>query len=201
MLSFLTKAGRLCDGPSRRELLTVGGLSLFGIGLPDVLQRQALSRDTRRSDNGFKRAEAVILLYLQGAPSHIDLWDMKPDAPEDYRGQFKPIATSAPGMNICEHLPLLARQADKFALVRSIGVKPKGLRNHGSAIYMLMTGHDPGNFSPTGLAVPQRVPTCPRSAPWLHGIGRRPPGRWATSRCAARSRRAQSPASGSSLGY
>lgn len=143
---------------SRREFLTVGGLSLFGLGLPDLLRLriQAAAAEPARqaSGNGFGAAESVILVYLQGSPSHIDLWDPKPDAPAEIRGEFKPIATRAPGMFLGEVLPLLAEQASKFALVRSIGVDPKGLRNHGAAIYMLMTGHDPTNFSQTGLAVP-----------------------------------------------
>src|SRR5205085_8006465 len=79
---------------------------------------------------------------------------LKPDAPVEIRGEFRPIATSAPGVFVSETLPLLARQAHRFALVRSLGVKPRGLANHGAAIYMLMTGYDPSNFSPTGLAVP-----------------------------------------------
>lgn len=150
MLTIQSKPGRLCDGPSRREFLTVGGLGLFGLHLPTVLHRQA------RADAAGARAsaDAVILLYLQGAPSHIDLWDPKPDAPDYVRGEFRAVATKAPGVRLAEVLPLLAQQADKFALIRSLGVTPKGLANHGSAIYMLMTGHDPSNFSPTGLAVP-----------------------------------------------
>ncbi len=159
MLSILGQHGRLCDGLSRRELLTVGGLSLFGLSLPEFFSSRSLGAPNqsparpRRSD-GFGQAESVILVYLQGSPSHIDLWDPKPKAPAEIRGEFKPIATTAPGMFVGEVLPMLAAQADRFTLVRSIGVKPKGLRNHGSAIYMLMTGHDPSNFSPTGLAVP-----------------------------------------------
>jgi hypothetical protein len=155
MLSILGRPGRLCDMPSRRELLSVGGLSLLGLSLPAVSARQAAASSGSDSPRGPKpSAGGVILLYLQGSPSHIDLWDPKPDAPDTIRGEFKPVATSIPGVFLSETLPLLARQADKFALIRSIGVKPKGLRNHGSAIYMLMTGHDPSNFSPTGLAVP-----------------------------------------------
>jgi hypothetical protein len=96
----------------------------------------------------------VILLYLQGSPSHIDLWDPKPAAPAEIRGEFKPIATTAPGLLLGEVLPLLAQQAHRFALVRSLGVKPRGLANHGAAIYMLMTGYDPSNFTATGLSVP-----------------------------------------------
>jgi hypothetical protein len=154
MLSILGKRGRLCDSWSRRELLTVGGLSLVGLTLPNVLRQEAQAQGPRRNQNGFGRAQSVILLYLQGSPSHIDLWDLKPNAPAEIRGEFKPIATKATGLLVSETLPRLARQADKFTLVRSLGVKPKGLRNHGAAIYMLMTGHDPSNFSPTGLAVP-----------------------------------------------
>src|SRR5262245_9068387 len=154
MLSILGKRGRLCDSWSRRELLTVGGLSLVGLTLPNVLRQEAQAQGPRRNQNGFGRAQSVILLYLQGSPSHIDLWDLKPNAPAEIRGEFQPIATNVPGIVLSETLPLLARQADKFTLIRSVGVKPKGLRNHGAAIYMLMTGHDPSNFSPTGLAVP-----------------------------------------------
>jgi hypothetical protein len=154
MLSIQGKPGRLCDTPSRRELLTVGGLSLVGLSLPDVLCRQARAREAGAGGNGFGRARSIILLYLQGSPSHIDVWDPKPGAPVEIRGEFKPIATNVPGVFLSEMLPRLAQQADKFALVRSISVKPKGLANHGSAIYMLMTGHDSSNFSPTGLAVP-----------------------------------------------
>jgi hypothetical protein len=95
-----------------------------------------------------------VLLYLQGSPSHIDTWDPKPDAPDGIRGEFKPIATSVPGTRLAEVLPLLAKQAHRFTLIRSLGVKPEGLANHGASIYMLMTGAGPLNFSPTGLAVP-----------------------------------------------
>lgn len=153
MLSILHRRGRLCDTSSRRELLTVGTLGLVGIGLPDVL-RARTETPSRSSGDGFGRAEGMILLYLQGSPSHIDTWDPKPDAFAEVRGEFRPISTRAPGMMLSEVLPLLAQQADKFALVRSISVKPRGLPNHGAAIYMLMTGYDPSNFSPTGLAVP-----------------------------------------------
>src|SRR5262245_50565896 len=144
MLSIVGRRGRLCDTVSRRELLTVGGLSLLGLSLPNVLRSRGLASDAEvRKLPGFGRAESVILIYLQGSPSHIDLWDPKPDAPVDIRGEFHPIATSAPGIELGEVLPNLAKAAKHFSLIRSIGVDPKGLRNHGAAIYMLMTGHDP----------------------------------------------------------
>jgi hypothetical protein len=129
-------------------------LGLLGLDLADLLHLQAKAGTVSSRTNGFGRARSVLLLYLQGSPSHIDLWDLKPNAPAEIRGEFKPIASKVPGISLGETLPLLARQADKLTLIRSLGVKPKGLRNHGAAIYMLMTGHDPCNFSPTGLAVP-----------------------------------------------
>ena len=154
MLSIVGPSGRLCDSLSRRELLSVGGLPLLGLGLPAFLRTQAAAAEKPSSAPGFGAADSVIMVYLQGSPSHIDLWDPKPRAPAEIRGEFSPIATAAPGLMLGEVLPKLAQQADKFTLIRTVGCKPKGLPNHGSAIYMLMTGHDPGNFSPTGLAVP-----------------------------------------------
>src|SRR5262249_15007320 len=137
-----------------RALLTAGAVGLAGLSLPDFLRARAARRpDANRQPNGFGKAEGVILLYLQGSPSHIDLWDPKPDAPAEIRGEFKTVPTSASGVHLTEVLPLLGKQAHRFTLVRSLGVKPRGLANHGAAIYMLMTGHDPTNFSPTGLAV------------------------------------------------
>src|SRR5262245_40244328 len=146
---MLTILGSVGGSPSRRELLAVGGL-----GLAALLPHDAHAADAAVPAPGFGRARSLIFLYLQGAPSHIDLWDPKPDAPAEIRGEFKPIATTAPGLQLTEVLPLLARQAHRFTLVRSLGVKPRGLANHGAAIYMLLTGYDPSNFSPTGLAVP-----------------------------------------------
>jgi hypothetical protein len=159
MFSVSGPRGLLCDSLSRRELISVGGLSLLGLGLPDFLRHRSLQQSAAAAERpallpGFGKAESVIFIYLQGAPSHIDLWDPKPGAPAEIRGEFAPIATASPGIFLGDVLPQLARQAARYSLIRSVGCKPKGLPNHGSAIYMLMTGHDPGNFSPTGLAVP-----------------------------------------------
>ncbi|MCI0376469.1 MAG: DUF1501 domain-containing protein, partial [Gemmataceae bacterium] len=178
MLSILGKVRR-AGGWTRREFLRIGGLALAG-GLG---QRVGAQMATPRGQ-GFGRAQAVLFLYTQGAPSHIDLWDPKPEALPEIRGEFRPIATRAPGMYLGEVLPRLALEADKFALVRSLGVKPRGLANHGASIYMLMTGYDPSNFSPTGLAVPPspqdppsvgsvvaRYRPAPRGAPSFVSIG------------------------------
>src|SRR5213595_3002958 len=126
------------QGPlSRRELLSVGSVGLAGLCLPSFLHQQGQAASAKSG-----KAESVIFLYLQGSPSHIDTWDPKPEAPVEIRGEFKPIATTVPGMQLTEVLPQLARQARHFTLLRSLGVKPKGLTNHGAAIYMLLTGHD-----------------------------------------------------------
>lgn len=154
MWNILGSRGKLCDSLSRRELLTVGGIPLIGLSLPQLFRSQALAAETDKRLPGFGQAKSVIFVYLQGAPSHIDLWDPKPGAPIDIRGEFQPISTSAGGVFIGEVLPKLAQEADKFTIIRTVGCKPKGLPNHGSAIYMLMTGHDSSNFSPTGLSVP-----------------------------------------------
>jgi hypothetical protein len=135
-------------------LLTVGTLGLLGLNLPDFLRRKSLAAPRPAAKGGYGNAQSVILLYLQGSPSHIDLWDPKPAAPAEIRGEFQPIATRTPGIFLGEVLPRLAQESDKFALVRSTHVNPKGLPNHGSAIYMLLTGHDSSNFTATGLAVP-----------------------------------------------
>src|SRR5438552_1638416 len=87
MLSILGRPGRLCDMPARREVLTVGGVSLVGLSLPEVLRRQAASQESRGGPS-FGRARSMILLYLQGSPSHIDVWDPKPNAPAEAGTRF-----------------------------------------------------------------------------------------------------------------
>ena len=105
MLSLLGPRGRLCDSPSRRDLLVAGSLPLFGLALPDVLRFESRAKaEAPKPDakpaSGFGKAKSVVLLYLQGSPSHIDTWDPKPDAPEGIRGEFKPIQTSVPGTEV-----------------------------------------------------------------------------------------------------
>src|SRR5262249_22874168 len=113
MLWISAGTGQLCDGTPRREFLRVGGAALLGmhVALPDLLRPHALPEFS-------PRAKAMILFVLEGGPAHQDLWDMKPDAPEQIRGEFRPIATTVPGLSFCEHLPLLAQQAHHLTLVR-----------------------------------------------------------------------------------
>jgi hypothetical protein len=116
MLTILGSPRRSCDGLTRRETLRVGALSLLGGGfnLPGLL---ALEQDHRIHR---ARARSVILLYLQGGPATQDMFDLKPDAPAEIRGEFKPIATSAAGIQVCEHLPKMARWMHKAAVVRTV---------------------------------------------------------------------------------
>src|SRR5215208_912809 len=93
----------------RREFLRAGSLPLVGLGLPQLLAGRALSGPAP----GRPRAKACIILFMWGGPAQQDTWDLKPSAPPEYRGEFKPIPTNVPGVHICEHLPRLARHADK----------------------------------------------------------------------------------------
>jgi hypothetical protein len=105
----------LCDGLSRRDFLQVGTLGLGGLSLADLLRLKAQGAEHAQSSH-----KAVIMVYLCGAPSHIDMYDMKPQAPVEYRGEFKPIQTNVSGMDICELMPLQAKIADKLAVVRNM---------------------------------------------------------------------------------
>jgi len=115
---------------SRREVLRAGSLGLFGLTLPRLLAGRAHAAAPRR-------AKACILLFMWGGPAHQDTWDLKPDAPAEYRGEFQPIATSIPGLRICEHLPRMARHADRLAVIRSM---THGDVDHTMATHFLLTG-------------------------------------------------------------
>jgi hypothetical protein len=122
-----------CPGPARltrRQLLQVGGAGVLGLSLPQLLraEKQATGKGTR--------ADACFIIFLNGGPSHLDMWDMKPDAPAEIRGEFKPIATTLPGVQLSEHLPKLARQLHHCTLVRSMHHSV----NNG------LTGHDRGEI-------------------------------------------------------
>ena len=178
--------------PTRRELLAVGGLSALGLSLPQVLRGESENR-TKPA-----RAKSAILVYLFGGPSHIDMWDMKPDAPAEVRGEFSPIATAIPGTVYCEYLPQLAKLNDRYTLIRTMTHD----RNvHGGAVGFVLTGtrtNDPGipgvrgpdaslddhpclgatinRYAPTKAQVPTAI-----TLPWdmVDGQGRKPPGQTA----------------------
>jgi len=157
MLSIPGRPGATCDGVSRRELLRVGGAGLMGLSLGNLLALQARGQDAPSDPKkraGFGSAKNFIFIFLQGGPSHLDIWDPKPDAPDNIRGQFKPIPTKISGVNVSEVMPKLAQVLDKATLVRSVSYTPAGLFNHTAAIYQMMTGYTPDKVSPSGQLEP-----------------------------------------------
>lgn len=152
-----------CDGYSRRELLRIGGSSVLGLSLASLLKSEQAhaNEDARYGGIGFGKAKHVILCYLQGGPSHLDLWDPKPEAPENVRSDFKPIDTVLAGTHFTELLPQLAKVLDKTTLLRAVSYTPVGLFNHTAAIYQMMTGYTADKVSPSG----QLEPPSPKDFP------------------------------------
>jgi len=155
----------MCDshlGMTRRDVLRVGGSGMLGLSLGGMLEMQAQAKETKISGGpGWGKAKSVILLYLQGGPSHLDLWDPKPDAPSNVKSIFKPIKTKLPGVNFTELLPNLAKVNDKFTMMRSVSYTPNGLFNHTAAIYQMMTGYTTDKVSASG----QLEPPSPKDFP------------------------------------
>src|ERR1700678_2681061 len=108
-----SKNARFCDGFSRRDFLRIGGLALGGLILPEVLRAEG-------KPSAGRSHKAVIMIYLPGGPSHQDIFDLKMDAPSEVRGEFRPIGTNVAGIQITEHLPLLAKMMDRCTLIRSM---------------------------------------------------------------------------------
>lgn len=165
MLSIPGQVGATCDGVSRREFLRVGGAGLFGLSLGSILQLQAMGQvaPAGRSKSGWGQAKSVILIFLQGGPSHIDIWDPKPEAAKEIRGDFKAINTNVKGIQLSEVMPKLAKVMDRATLIRSLNYTPAGLFNHTAAIYQMMTGYTPDRVSPSG----QLEPPAPNDFPCI----------------------------------
>src|SRR5437867_3555130 len=172
---------------SRRHLLKVGGLGLLGLTMPALLRAE-------RKAKAFKaRAKSVIFLYQFGGPSHIDMFDMKPDAPEAYRGLHKPISSKADGITVSERLPKLAQVMDKVTLIRSMH---HNMKNHNPASYYALTGHappvdditlrdSPELFPAYGSVVDRLAPSASEmptfvALPWVFGDGTITPGQGAS---------------------
>jgi len=135
----------LCHGHgvSRRSFLTVGSAGMAGLVLPDLLKLEANGAVASKSGAKIRNC---ITIFLVGSPGQLDTWDMKPDAPENVRGKFKPIPTNVNGVRICEHFPLMARHMDKIALIRSLHHKTGATHENGQR--WMMTGHD---FNPDAV--------------------------------------------------
>lgn len=135
----MSRFSSFCQGPvSRRSLLQAGGVGFTGLGLADLLRLQAQAEEAKPGSIDEERS--VIFVWLPGGPPHMETYDMKPGAPQDYRGPFRPISTNVPGLDVCEHLPMHAKVADKFTLIRSIS---HTFADHGGGHKILMTGRAP----------------------------------------------------------
>ncbi len=155
----------LCDPhlrPTRRDVMRIGGAGLFGMSLGPMLQWQAEAAAAGHSGGpGWGKAKSIILVYLQGGPSHLDLWDPKENVPDNVRSAFKNISTQIPGVQFTEILPRLAKLNDRFTLIRAMSYSPNGLFNHTAAIYQMMTGYTTDKVSASG----QLEPPSPKDFP------------------------------------
>jgi hypothetical protein len=147
MLNVSPGGYRTCEGISRRSLLKVGALSFGSLGLNTLLRSSAQAAASGRPTRDLN----VILLWQGGGPSHLDMWDLKPQAPAEFRGTFNPIPTSVPGYQVGEHMPKIAKICDKLCIIRSCTHPDSG---HESATHMLLTGYKPTNDIPA-----QEVPS------------------------------------------
>jgi uncharacterized protein (DUF1501 family) len=147
---------------SRRELLRVGGSALLGVSLANIFALQkAQAKKQAGGGPGFGKAKSVILLYLQGGPSHLDLWDPKDNVPANVKSVFKAIDTKVPGCKFTELLPKFAQVNDKVTMLRALSYTPVGLFNHTAAIYQMLTGYTADKVSPSG----QLEPPSPKDFP------------------------------------
>ncbi len=161
MTDLIDRCGQRFSEITRRDLLQIGSLGLVGLSLPDVLH--SVQAEGLRAG----AAKSCILFYLEGGPAQQDMWDMKPTAPVEVRGEFQPIATSIPGVEVCEHLPMLCRQMHHLAQIRSVHHR---IVDHNAGTYYMLTGRSPvaggrlivkdeaGNFPPFGSVLAQRRP-------------------------------------------
>ena len=160
----------VCDkslAVTRRDILRIGGSGVMGLSLGSLLQLQAanasgiVSPSPLEGGPGWGKAKSVILVYLQGGPSHLDLWDPKENVPDNVKSDFKPISTKISGVKFTENLPRLSQINDRFTMIRSMSYTPNGLFNHTAAIYQMMTGYTTDKVSPSG----QLEPPSPKDFP------------------------------------
>jgi uncharacterized protein DUF1501 len=180
-------AYRCCDGLTRRSFLKTGALMLGGMSLSGLLRQEAMAAAAGKAGKDL----SVILFWQGGGPSQLDMWDMKPDAPSEFRGSFNPIRTNLPGYQVCEHMPRIAKVCDKLSILRSV---THGDAGHESASHTLLTGYKPTNDIPaneapsygsivakemgpreSGFPAYVTVPTAPKSSAAAYlGVGYNP---------------------------
>ena len=157
-----------CEGFARRDFLKIGAAGVFGLTLPQLLQMEARARAAvPAGDNRRTRPTSVIMVWLAGGPATIDMWDLKPGAPDGIRGEFNPINTRAPGVQISEHLPLMARVMDKCTVVRSLA---HTIPSHGPATVFMTTGNRPTpalQYPSIGSLMTRLMPAAPGVPPYV----------------------------------
>ncbi len=156
----------VCDrevGVTRRDILRVGGSAIMGMTLGGMMQLQAKAAEGSASGSGpgWGKAKRVIMCYLQGGPSHLDLWDPKDGVPDNVKSVFARAQSKVPGMDTTELMPKLGQVTDKLTMIRSMSYTPVGLFNHTAAIYQLHTGYTADKVSPSG----QLEPPSPKDYP------------------------------------
>ncbi|MFN0055010.1 MAG: DUF1501 domain-containing protein [Planctomycetales bacterium] len=172
MLSFYDDGIRLCDGVTRREWLRVGGLGALSLSLPALLHARRTQGAVDGGGSPFGKAKACILVNLTGGPPQHETWDPKPGAPVEIRGEFRPIASSLPGLDVCELMPQVAQLAHKHAVLRAVAT---GDNAHSSSGYQMLTGrpHIPLNVESARVGAPNDWPCVAAMVKWLR---RREPG-------------------------
>lgn len=159
---------RDCEGFSRRDFIKVGSAGLLGMSLPQLLQLEAqASNNAPASRPSGRRATSVIMIWLSGGPATIDMWDLRPNAPEGIRGEFREINTSADGIRICEHLPQMARVTNKTTIVRSLA---HTIPSHGPATVFMTTGNRPTpaiQYPAMGSLVTRLMPAAAGVPPYV----------------------------------
>jgi hypothetical protein len=160
MHSILGRSVRLCDGITRREVLRVGGLGFTGLMWSDWLRARTEGSQPKRkpAPGQFGKAKACILIFNYGGPSHLDIWDLKPDAPKEIRGEFRPAATNVPGIAITEHLPHLAALADRYTILRSVTHRDN---DHAIGAYLTLTGYSHPKNAILGIEPPETALDMP----------------------------------------
>ncbi len=156
-----------CEGFHRRDFLKVGTAGLLGLSLPQLLRLEATARAANTSRNNQQQATSVIMVWLAGGPATIDMWDLRPEAPSNIRGEFQPISTSVNGIQISEHLPQMARAMNKCTIVRSLA---HTIPSHSPATVFMTTGNRPTpalNYPSMGSLVTRMLPAGPGVPPYV----------------------------------
>ena len=157
----MKNVNRRCDGVTRRDFVRIGGLTAMGLGLTDLLRCRTASASTQKSDR------KCILIWLDGGPSHLETFDLKPDTPAEVRGPFKPISTSVAGVHISESMPKTAERMNRLSIIRSM---TSTLGEHNFGTHYLLTGYRPSpalTYPSYGSVV---WPMTSSPTGWMNGI-------------------------------